>query len=74
MLHPCRYGELVCQILGHHPVWDFSCLTAVEPEDQVAVPPAVGHQGSRPVGGGAGRGKKVGAARGGPWGHSGGNK
>ena len=65
MLHPRCYGELVCQILGYHPVWDFRCLTTIEPEDQVTVPPTVCHQGSRPVGGSARCREKVGAARGG---------
>lgn len=63
MLHPGGYGEVVRQILGNHPVGDFSRLPAVEPEDQVAVPAAVGHQGGRPIGGSTGRGQEVGAAR-----------
>lgn len=33
MLHPGGYGEVVRQILGNHPVGDFSRLPAVEPED-----------------------------------------
>lgn len=74
MLHPCRYGELVCQILGYHPIWDFSCLMAFKPEDQVTVSPTVSHQGSCPVGGSAGGREKVSAARGRPWGHSRGHK
>lgn len=62
MLHPGCYGKLVCQILGYHPGRDFSRLTPVKPEDQVAVPAAVSHQGSCPVGGSTGGGEKVCAA------------
>ncbi|KAF3848098.1 hypothetical protein F7725_021126 [Dissostichus mawsoni] len=54
VLHPGGDGELVREILRYHPVGDLSRLMTVEPEDQIAVPPAVRHQGSRPVGGGAG--------------------
>ena len=63
MFHPGCYGELICQVLWYHPVWDFSRLTPIKPEDQVTVPAAVSHQGSCPVGGGAGGREKVSAAR-----------
>ena len=66
VLHPGGDGELVREILRYHPVGDLSRLMTVEPEDQIAVPPAVRHQGSRPVGGGAGGRQEVSAARRGP--------
>lgn len=63
MLHPGGDGEVVRQVLGNHPVGDLGRLPPVEPEDQVAVPAAVGQQRRRPVGGGAGRRQQVSAAR-----------
>lgn len=62
MLHPGGDSEVVRQVLGNHPVRNLGRLSPVEPEDQVAVPAAVGQQGRRPVGGGARRWQQVGAA------------
>lgn len=63
MLHPGGDGEVVRQVLGNHPLRNLGRLPPVEPEDQVAaVPPAVGQQGRRPVGGGARCRQQVGAA------------
>lgn len=63
MLHPGGDGELVRQVLGYHPVWDLGRLVSVEAEDKVAVPPAVRQERGRPIGGGAGGGEQVRAAR-----------
>lgn len=67
MFHPRCYGELVCQVLGHHVMWDISSLMSVESVDEVAVAAAVCQQRCRPVCGGAGARKEVSAARRGTW-------
>lgn len=54
VLHPCCYGELVCEVLGHHVVRDISSLTSLEPVDEIAVPAAVSQQRRCPVCGRAG--------------------
>lgn len=62
MLHPRGDGELISQVLWYHLVRNLRRLPPVKPEDEVAVPLTVRHQGRCPIGGGTGGGEKVCAA------------
>lgn len=62
MFHPCCYGELICQVLGHHVIWNISSLTPVESVDEVTVSAAVSQERRCPVCGRAGGREEVGAA------------